>query len=521
MDRSFDGFSRREALGVFSGALTVGISGCSDLGSEETPATTSAAATPEQTATPTAPMDKPTIERQTVLRDKAAIPNIRWTVSGTIEWPEAEYYDRVQEPLLGTWEREGTELQFNDDLTFSYRESGQEATGTYETYPPEQLLRVTYSDGSEYERRYEIDTDGGTPVLELSEPDGSGTEQLEQTVDGEDGRSSVVEIIRDYGVYAAEDAETNSRDLTAGATGSGFIVSPDGYVVTNAHVVGTDKDPEEQIYYQLAAETRQAIQGELAGDDDLSESEQQELTDIFTTKLNDYYAEKSTVASVSTSVGVLSGTATPDEEFSAKSWSASVETTGSVYEEVDGETTWGRDIAVLKVDVDHPLPTVRLGDSTGLGTGADLFVIGYPTIGIESLFTDRNTTLEPSLFSGVVSARRTLKSDVETIQTDAAINSGNSGGPVYNSDGEVVGVATFGPADSSIEDTGFALPIETATEFLEELGVEPEQSELSTTYQEGLNALWRDDCETVDEKMNDVLDMWSDHPYAEDIKGEC
>jgi len=82
-------------------------------------------------------------------------------------------------------------------------------------------------------------------------------------------------------------------------------------------------------------------------------------------------------------------------------------------------------------------------------------------------------------------------------------------------------VATFGPSDANIEDTGFALPIETATDFLDELGVEPEQSELSTTYQEGLNALWRDDCETVDEKMNSVLDIWSDHPYAEDIKDRC
>ena len=522
MDQSSDGFSRREALGVLSGVLTAGISGCSGSGSEETPATTSTTtATPEQTATPTAPMDKPTIERQTVLRDKAAIPNIRWTVSGTIEWPEPEFFDRVQESLLGRWEGDSVEFQFDDDLTFSMTQAGEEYDGTYEAYPPEQRLRLTFDEGRDFEFAYEIETDGGTTVLELSETDGPDTEQYEQTVDGEDGRDSTVGIIEDYGVYEPDDAETNSRDLSAGATGTGFIVSPDGYVVTNAHVVGTNKDPEEQIYYQLAAETRQAIQSELAGDDDLSESERQELTDIFTTKLLEFYAEESSVSSVSTSVGVLSGTATPDEEFSAKSWPATVETTGSVYEEVDGETTWGRDIAVLKVDVDHPLPTVRLGDSTGLGSGANVFVIGYPEIGGEKAFTERNTTLEPSLTSGVVSARRTLKSGVETIQTDAAINNGNSGGPVYDSDGKVVGVATFGPSDANIEDTGFALPIETATEFLDELGVEPEQSELSTTYQEGLNALWRDDCETVEAKMNDVLDMWSNHPYAEDIIDKC
>jgi len=92
---------------------------------------------------------------------------------------------------------------------------------------------------------------------------------------------------------------------------------------------------------------------------------------------------------------------------------------------------------------------------------------------------------------------------------------------MYNSDGKVVGVATFGPTDANIEDTGFALPIETATGFLDELGVETEQSELSTTYQEGLNALWRDDCETVETKMNAVKETWPDHPYADDITEEC
>jgi len=523
MDRSDSGFSRRQALGLFSGALAGGLSGCTGGGNDSSTPTISStpSSTPEPTPTPTAPMDPPSIERQTILRDKAAIPHIRWTVSGTIEAPEPSFYDRVDSSLLGRWTRDNQTLELNDDRTFTEIASGSESAGTYTATPVNQILRIEYDNGSTYEYVYEVTTDGGTPVLELSTTDGQETARFEQTVDGEDGRSSVVEIIEDYGVYTADDAKVKSEELTTGATGSGFIVSPDGYVVTNAHVVGTNEDPEEQIYYQLAVETQQEIQEALADNDDLSESDRQELTDIFTTKLTDYYAEKSTVASVSTSVGVLSGTATPDEEFSAKSWSATVETSGSVTEVVDGETTWGRDIAVLKVDVDHPLPTVRLGDSAGLGTGSDLFVIGYPTIGLESLFTDRNTTLEPSLFSGVVSARRTLKSDVESIQTDAAINSGNSGGPVYNSEGKVVGVATFGPTDADIEDTGFALPIETATEFLDELGVEPEQSELSTTYQEGLNALWRDDCETVDEKMNAVLDMWADHPYAGDIKDEC
>jgi len=519
---SFDaGLSRREALGALSGALTVGLGGCTEGGNDDSTPTASSTASSTDTVTPTetAPLDPPNIERQTILRDKAAIPHIRWTVTGTVEAPEPEFYDRVDPTLLGSWDGGTQVFEFDDDLTFTDRTSERVLSGTYQTFSPEQYLQMEYDNGNMFEYLYEVGTDGGTPSIDFYNTQGEFLDTYEQTVDGQDNRTAV-EIAEDTGFYEPDDAQTDSQTLTSGASGTGFIVTPDGYIVTNAHVVGVDDDPEAQIFYQLAAETRQAFEEAFAGED-YSESERQELVDTLTDKLTDYYGEKASTRSVSTSVGVLSGTATPDEEFSANSWPATIETTGSVYDEVDGETTWGRDIAVLKVDVQHQLPTVRLGESTGLGSGAEVFVIGYPAIGTEALFTERNTTLEPSLTAGVVSARRTLTSGVETIQTDAAINSGNSGGPVYDSDGEVVGVATFGPPDSGIEDTGFALPIETATGFLGELGVENEQSELSTTYQEGLNALWRDDCETVESKMNAVLDMWSDHPYADDIIDQC
>jgi len=522
MDRDNADVSRRTALGVVSGALTVGLSGCSGVldDGQTTSAEPTSTQTAAPTATPTAPLDPPNIERQTILRDKAAISHIRRTVSGTVDTPEPTFYNRVDESILGRWSSGSQVFEFTDELRFTDSRSGSESGGTYYTVPPEQYLQIEYDSGGTYEYLYEVGTAGGSPVIDFYDTQGEFLVTYEQLVDGRDSRS-VVEAARNGRVYAADDAQTSSEALTTGSAGTGFIVNPDGYIVTNAHVVGAQNDPEERLYFRLADKTQQSIRQVFVEEYDLSGRQLQEVVDILMGQLTDYYARNSSIRSVSTDIGVLSGTATPDEEFSAKSWPATVETTGSVYDEVDGETTWGRDIAVLNVDVPHPLPTVRLGDSTGLGTGADLFVIGYPTIGIESLFTDRNTTLEPSLFSGVVSARRTLTSDVETIQTDAAINSGNSGGPVYNSDGEVVGVATFGPTDANIEDTGFALPIETATEFLDDIGAEPEQSELSTTYQEGLNALWRDDCETVDAKMDAVLDMWSDHPYAEDIKDQC
>ncbi len=109
------------------------------------------------------------------------------------------------------------------------------------------------------------------------------------------------------------------------------------------------------------------------------------------------------------------------------------------------------DIAVLKTEASR-LNAVTLGDSDELSVGDTVLIIGNP-LGMLSF----------TLTSGVVSALdRELTDDNSSIrmfQTDAAINSGNSGGPAFNMDGEVVGIATSKYADSAIEGLSFCIPI--------------------------------------------------------------
>jgi S1-C subfamily serine protease len=512
MDETEFTVRRREVLGALSAAVGGGIAGCSGDGGD--------GATTASTTTTTATPDRPNIQRQTILRDKAAITHIRRTVSGEVSWPASETYNLIDPALLGRWEIEGQAFEFYDDLTFRDIRSDSERQGSYFTASPENFLQIEYTSGRTFDYTYNVTTEGGSRVVEFYGSDGELIDTYTKTQDGEDTRS-VVEYTRGVVVYAPDDADTVSEQLETGGAGSGFIVSPDGHIVTNAHVVGTHTDPEETVYFRLAVKTRDELRSAVREEFDISEEQQEQVTDILMDKLLEYYAENSELQSVSTDIGVLSGTAAPGESFEAKSWPATIETTGTVTEEVSGEQTWGRDIAVLKVDEQQPLPTVELGDATSVGTGEELFVVGYPDIGIEQLFEDRSATLEPTLTTGVVSARRTLNSGVETIQTDAGINSGNSGGPVYNSDGTVVGVATFKPTGLDLEAIGFALPINIAKGFMGELGVENEPGELTTTYVEGLEAYWRDDCETVTETMNAVLDMWPEHPYAEDRIDSC
>ncbi len=110
------------------------------------------------------------------------------------------------------------------------------------------------------------------------------------------------------------------------------------------------------------------------------------------------------------------------------------------------------DVAVLKVDVDHPLPALKWGDSDALQIGDPVLTIGNPL------------GLGMSVSAGIVSALNRNLHDTpfdSYIQTDAAINYGNSGGPLIDRDGSVVGLDTalYNPqASGGFIGIGFAIP---------------------------------------------------------------
>jgi serine protease Do len=166
------------------------------------------------------------------------------------------------------------------------------------------------------------------------------------------------------------------------AQGSGFLISADGLVLTNAHVVDGAKE--------------------------------------VTVKLSDH------------------------REFKAKVLGADRSS----------------DIAVLKID-GHDLPTVRIGDSDQLAVGDYVLAIGEP-FGLEETAT-----------AGIVSAKgRSLPGDgyVPFIQTDAAVNPGNSGGPLFDATGAVVGInAQIYSNSGGYQGVSFAIPINLAVQIKEQI----------------------------------------------------
>ncbi|MCD7748635.1 MAG: S1C family serine protease [Oscillospiraceae bacterium] len=113
------------------------------------------------------------------------------------------------------------------------------------------------------------------------------------------------------------------------------------------------------------------------------------------------------------------------------------------------------DIAVLKIDATG-LNAAELGDSDELVVGQEIYAVGNPL-----------GELTYTMTSGIVSAtNRTITTEegvaMNMFQIDAAVNSGNSGGPVYNTSGQVIGIVTAKYSDTGVEGLGFAIPINEA-----------------------------------------------------------
>ena len=199
---------------------------------------------------------------------------------------------------------------------------------------------------------------------------------------------SIVGIQIEYNVTSMFSMFGGSQTSTATATGSGIIISEDGYILTNNHVVSS------------------------------SESEATKIT----VKLFD-----------------------DETEYEAKIVGTDEET----------------DLAVIKIDKTG-LTKAEFADSDSIKVGEFAMAVGSP-LGLQS-----------SITCGVVSAvnREVTDSDGKTytlIQTDAAINAGNSGGALVNSEGKVIGVNTLKLTGEDVEGMGFAIPINSTTDITSQL----------------------------------------------------
>ena len=461
----------------------------------------------------------PGITTQTAQKDKAAIVMIQSVVSGIVSWPSYTLELSADESIVGTWQStDGTDTVIfyaNGEFGGSY--TGSTPTVSYSgTYTVQgTILTITYITPVVNVVQFILSVSGDTLTL-----DGYAYTKISGAT-AEDDIVAIAEnfiFVKDTGIGAT----IETVEIETGASGTGFIISPDGYILTNAHVVLAGEDETETILTTFIYAFAEGMLSEVSQYYNIPQEDQESLVEILLVKFLDYFGENGgDVTDVTTDYYVLSGMGNPGEDIASKSWSAVVKKQGTAYTEVGGESSWGKDIAIIKVD-ETGLPTVSLGDSSKVQVGDTVFIIGYPGIGLVEDFFQPESVLEPTVTQGVISAKKTLKTGIEALQTDAAINHGNSGGPAYNDDGEVIGIATFGAGpETGIANIMFLMPINLAEEFMNELNVENEHSSIDTKYAEALTAFWNRDCYTAIDKMNEVLALYSGHPYAQEYITEC
>ena len=135
------------------------------------------------------------------------------------------------------------------------------------------------------------------------------------------------------------------------------------------------------------------------------------------------------------------------------------------------------DLALLGLRACRDFDPVHLGDSEAVAVGEDVIAMGYPLGNVDILLGS------PTITRGIVSAKRVSSTGVMLLQTDAAINSGSSGGPLFDREGRVVGVSTSKVFETSagrpVEGIGLAVAINEVRDRLDVLARGGDDSEPS------------------------------------------
>ncbi|GAA0136090.1 S1C family serine protease [Paenibacillus sp. YSY-4.3] len=126
------------------------------------------------------------------------------------------------------------------------------------------------------------------------------------------------------------------------------------------------------------------------------------------------------------------------------------------------------DIAVLEVDDKGVTSVISLGDSTNLRPGETVLAVGNP-LGLGGTLTSGIVSYTSRVIPVSINQDGNYDWEQEVIQTDAAINDGNSGGALVNLNGELIGINTMKIADMGVEGLGFAIPVSEVMKTVDDL----------------------------------------------------
>lgn len=271
-------------------------------------------------------------------------------------------------------------------------------------------------------------------------------------------------------------------------SGSGSIINPNGYIATNAHVTdlthqGEDKGKEYLFreFVKLLARDYNANANEIFNNASL-------LQDI---------GRQSDLRSFNHIHHVITpdGSAFP---FEIKAFGA--------------PTGEGKDVCIIKIEIKNA-PVLKLGDSDKVQLQDHITVLGYPAAA-DTAVLDQKSALEASITDGKVSAKKNSADGAPILQVSAPSTHGNSGGPVLNDKGELIGMLTFrGDTVNGQEVQGFnfVVPSSTVMEYVKQAGTTNEEGLVDKRYREGLELYWDNSYTAAIKKFEEVGRLFPQH----------
>ena len=277
------------------------------------------------------------------------------------------------------------------------------------------------------------------------------------------------------------------------ALGSGFILSPNGYIATNAHCVDTthggDEKAKEILFNQMVQQIAQQLN--------------KDPRNLPTQYIAQY--SRFTQFELVHKVYLPDGSSYP---FEIKQFGAP---TGETQDQ-------GKDVAILKIEIKNA-PILKIGDSDKVQLQDHITVIGYPAAADTKLL-DFKSLMEATVNDGKISARKTATSGAPILQTNTAATHGNSGGPGINDNFEVIGLLTFrGDVVNNQEVQGFTflVPSNTVMEYVKAAGASNTEGLTDTLFREGLNYYWDEHYSAAIPKFEEVKRLFPQHSEVDKL----
>lgn len=300
--------------------------------------------------------------------------------------------------------------------------------------------------------------------------------------------AAINEILKRPERYYIPSGQTDTRSMEVTSNGNGFLVSPDGHIVTSAHLVKPSKDDLKLMMAEEAATS--AVVDELdALESGLGFKLTSDEADSFMAAGLSIYADYLTVSDAKSKTQVYPGNMI-----------------SKARDEEKGLTT----------------ETIKVGDKvTALG-----YLSSKSSESSSSSIAPNKD--KPTLVTGTVASHRKMEGGWDVIQMQIPLKEGSSGSPIFNSNGDVVGVETFGTveqdqdtgAKTNVETEDFAIPVSVVKDFMSQTNVNASEGTLTKTYREGVDLFHEQHYSAAKKKFEEIKSSNPDFPFIQDYISE-